>query len=74
MNNFIFKSHGLIKNSSVTLDNLNKNILYVTHQVDSILKTIRSLQTDIANMKTTDDYYRKSLEDYDENQPELEDK
>ncbi len=49
MKNFIFKSpQGLTKNSSIPFDItvLNKNILYVTHQVDKILKLVTVLKLD----------------------------
>ncbi len=50
MKNFIFKSKdfGLTKNVSIPFDTtvLNKNILYVTHQVDKILKIVTTLMLD----------------------------
>ncbi len=42
------------------VDILMKNVLYITHQVDLINKTIRSLQTDIGIQKQVDDFYSET--------------
>ncbi len=66
------KSQRTLDNSTVTLDNLNKNLLYVTHRVDAIYKEIHSLKIALALEKQASEY----LDEYQEtsHQTELEDK
>ncbi len=72
MKNFIFKSQGLIKNSSIPFDVtiMNKNLLYVTHQVDKILKIVTVLKLDKDLQAQVDDYFVKDIEDIPEKEPE----
>ncbi len=51
------------------LDILNKNILYVTHQTDKILKIVNKLVIDRNLQDTVDKYFS----DDSENIPEVED-
>ncbi len=51
------KSHGTLDNSTLDLRILNQNILYITRQVDTLLKLLTSLKSDINIQKQADDYY-----------------
>ncbi len=58
MKNFIFKSTDadLQKMFSI-LDNLQKNIVYITYKVDNIIKIVKSLDTDKNLQKQVDQYF-----------------
>ncbi len=51
------------------LDILNKNILYVTHQTDKILKLVNKLCIDERLQSTVDKYFDEDKEDI----PEVDD-
>jgi len=58
MKNFIFKSTGAdLHKIFQYLETEQKNILYLTYQVDKILKILRDEQTDKGLQKQVDDYY-----------------
>ncbi len=58
MKNFIFKSTDadLQKMFSI-LDNLQKNIVYITYKVDAIIKVVKSLETSSGLQKQVDEYF-----------------
>ncbi len=58
MKNFIFKSTDadLQKMFSI-LDNLQKNIVYITYKVDNIIKIVKALDTDKNLQKQVDQYF-----------------
>ncbi len=58
MKNFIFKSNesDLQKMFSI-LENLQKNLVYVTYKVDSILKGVKLLETSGNLQKQVDEYF-----------------
>ncbi len=58
MKNFIFKSTDadLQKMFSI-LENLQKNIVYITYKQDSILKIVKSLETNGNLQKQVDEYF-----------------
>ncbi len=60
MKNFIFKSTGadLQKMFSI-LDNLQKNIVYITYKNDAILKLLKKLEADSGLQKQVDEYFSK---------------
>ncbi len=70
MKNFIFKSTDadLQKMFSI-LDNLQKNIVYITYKVDSIIKVVKSLENSGNLQKQVDDYFN---EDDEETSPQTE--
>ncbi len=64
MKNFIFKStdadlQKIITIISSELNLLQKNILYITYQVDKILKIQREEQTDKGLQKQVDEYFEQ---------------
>ncbi len=63
MKNFIFKSTAadLQKMFSI-LDNLQKNMLYITYKVDAIIKLVKSQVTDNKLQETVDEYFTKDEE------------
>ncbi len=61
MNKFLFKSTDadLSKILSI-LETLQKNTLYITYRVDSMLKKVNELATDKGLQKQVDDYFEDS--------------
>ncbi len=61
MKNFIFKSNAsdLQKMFSI-LENLQKNIVYITYKVDNIIKVVKGLDTGQTLQKQVDDFYEDS--------------
>ncbi len=58
MKNFIFKSNesDLQKMFSI-LENLQKNIVYITYKVDTIIKVVRSLENSGNLQKQVDQFF-----------------
>ncbi len=60
MKNFIFKSTDAdLQKMFQYLDTLQKNVLYLTHQVDFIRKQISKLVTDKDLQKQVDEYFEQ---------------
>ncbi len=57
---------------ALKLDILSKNMLYTTHQVDKILKILKTLTVDKDLQNTVDEYFEK--DDETSPQTDLEDK
>ncbi len=70
MKNFIFKSRSpdLQKMFSI-LENLQKNIVYITYKTDAILKLVKRMDTDTGLQKQVDSYFD---EDNKQDIPEVE--
>ncbi len=71
MKNFIFKSTAadLQKMFSI-LDNLQKNVVYITYRIDAVLKLLKKQELDSGLQKQVDSYFEKD----DQNDiPEVED-
>ncbi len=60
MKNFIFKSNAsdLQKMFSI-LENLQKNMLYITYKVDTIIKIVKSGETNTKLQKQVDEYFEQ---------------
>ncbi len=73
MNKFLFKSTtaDLSKILSI-LDTLQKNVLYLTYRIDSVLKKVNELDTDKGLQKQVDEYFEEDGTPIEP--PELEDK
>ncbi len=58
MKNFIFKSNesDLQKMFSI-LENLQKNIVYITYKVDAIIKLVKSTDNSVNLQKQVDEYF-----------------
>ncbi len=70
MKNFIFKSTDAdLQKMFQLLDTIQKNGLYCTYRIDSILKNFEKLLTDKSLQKQVDEYFS---EDTTENIPEEE--
>ncbi len=69
MKNFIFKSSeaDLQKMFSI-LENLQKNMVYSTYKLDSILKLVKALETDNKLQSQVDQYF----DDDDETSPQTD--
>ncbi len=63
MKNFIFKSTDadLQKMFSI-LENLQKNIVYITYKVDAIIKLVKSTETSVNLQKQVDEYFDEDSE------------
>ncbi len=72
MKNFIFKSNesDLQKMFSI-LDNLQKNIVYITYKVDNILKLVKAQNVDSGLQKQVDSYFEDNPEDIPEEKDDL---
>ncbi len=58
MKNFIFKSTGAdLQKMFSKLDLIQKNVLYLTYQVDKILKILRQIETDKGLQTQVDEYF-----------------
>ncbi len=73
MKNFIFKSSeaDLQKMFSI-LDNLQKNIVYITYKVDNIIKVVKSLETNTNLQKQVDEYFEDDKNDIPEEKQDLD--
>ncbi len=67
MKNFIFKSTAadLQKMFSI-LENLQKNIVYITYKQDAILKLVKQLGADAGLQKQVDEYFEDNEKDIPE--------
>ncbi len=64
MKNFIFKSNASdLQKMFQQIETIQKNIVYITYKVDTILKICKEEQTDKSLQKQVDDYFD------DESQP-----
>ncbi len=70
MKNFIFKSTDadLQKMFSI-LDNLQKNVVYITYRSDELLKLVKSMKTDLGLQKQVTSFFEDNPDDI----PEVED-
>ncbi len=67
MKNFIFKSTDadLQKMFSI-LDNLQKNVVYITYRIDAVLKLVKSQNVDSGLQKQVDQYFDEDEKDIPE--------
>ncbi len=67
MKNFIFKSTDAdLQKMFTILDTIQKNDLYCTYRIDSLLKNFEKLLTDKNLQKQVDEYFEKDIEDIPE--------
>ncbi len=67
MKNFIFKSTDadLQKMFSI-LDNLQKNVVYITYRIDTVLKLVKKLDVDSGLQKQVDSFFEDNENDIPE--------
>ncbi len=71
MKNFIFKSTDAdLQKIFQYLETSQKNILYLTYRIDSILKKVTELQTDKGLQKQVDQYFEEDSENIPEEKQE----
>ncbi len=75
MKNFIFKSTDADLQKIITiiaseLNLLQKNVLYITYRIDSVLKIVKEQQTDKGLQKQVDEYFEDDAEQKAEQVPE----
>ncbi len=54
------------------LEIINKNILYITHECDKILKIVRALETSSNLQKQVDEYFEEDAEHIPEEKNDLD--
>ncbi len=64
MKNFIFKSTAadlqkILQSFEIKLDTQGKNILYITYQVDKILKIVDQFKIETGLQKQVDEYFEE---------------
>ncbi len=58
MKNFIFKSTDAdLQKMFAILDTIQKNVLYMTYRLDSVLKKVNAMRVDTGLQKQVDDYF-----------------
>ncbi len=60
MTKFIFKSNASdLQKISQSIETVQKNVLYITYRVDSLLKEMKKLTVDKGLQKQVDEYFEK---------------
>ncbi len=68
MKNFIFKStEADLQKMFQSIETIQKNVLYVTYRIDTILKYLSDQKTDLGLQKQVDEYF-----DEDETSPQTD--
>ncbi len=58
MKNFIFKSTDAdLQKMFQSIETIQKNVLYLTYRVDSLLKKVNALDTNLGLQKQVDEYF-----------------
>ncbi len=71
MKNFIFKSTAAdLQKMFQLLETIQKNCLYTTYRIDTLLKKITSWETDKSLQKQVDEYFEDDAEDKPEHIPD----
>ncbi len=67
MKNFIFKSTDAdFKKMFSIIETIQKNVLYLTYRIDSLLKEVKSITTDKALQSQVDQYFDEDIKDIPE--------
>ncbi len=62
MNKFLFKSTAAdLSKILPILETLQKNVLYLTYRIDSVLKKVNELDTDKGLQKQVDEYFEDDV-------------
>ncbi len=71
MNKFLFKSSDpdLSKILSI-LDTIQKNVLYLTYRLDTVLKTVTKLSVDSGLQKQVDEFFEDNPEPQEDKEPD----
>ncbi len=60
MKNFIFKSNASdLQKMFQTIETIQKNVLYLTYRIDTLLKEVKSLTVDKGLQKQVDEYFEQ---------------
>ncbi len=71
MNKFLFKStEADLKKLSSNIETIQKNVLYLTYRIDTIMKDMKTLITDKGLQRQVDDYFEEDAEDKAEHIPD----
>ncbi len=73
MKNFIFKSNesDLQKMFSI-LENLQKNVVYITYKVDAIIKVVKALDNNSNLQKQVDQFFEDNPQDIPDEKQDLD--
>ncbi len=72
MKNFIFKSNESdLQKMFQSIETIQKNVLYLTYRLDTVLKTVTKMERDAGLQKQVDDYFD---DESHQNTPPNEDK
>ncbi len=64
MKNFIFKSTDAdLQKMFQQIETIQKNVLYITHQTDRVLKIVASLHTNMEIQRQSTDYYQSKIDE-----------
>ncbi len=64
MKNFIFKSTSAdLQKMFQSIETIQKNVLYLTYNVDKVLKIVASLHTNMEVERQTTDYYQSKIDE-----------
>ncbi len=71
MKNFIFKSTDAdLQKMFQSIETIQSNVLYLTHRVDYLVKTLNKMITDKSLQKQVDEYFEDDAEDKAEHIPD----
>ncbi len=74
MKNFIFKSNESdLQKMFQSIETIQKNVLYLTYRMDTVLKYLSNEKTNTRLQKQVDDYFEDDAEDKAEQVPEKND-
>ncbi len=67
MKNFIFKSTDAdLQKMFQSIETIQKNVLYLTYRMDSVIKTLSSIKIDSGLQKQVDEYFEDDSKDIPE--------
>ncbi len=70
MKNFIFKSNESdLQKMFQSIETIQKNVLYLTYRMDTVLKTVTKLDVDSGLQKQVDEYFEETPPQTDTDEP-----
>ncbi len=71
MNKFLFKSNESdFQKLTQSIDTIQKNVLYLTYRMDTVLKTVTKLGVDAGLQKQVDEYFEETPEPPEDKEPD----
>jgi len=73
MKNFIFKSTDAdFKKMFSIIETIQKNVLYLTYRIDTLLKEVKSLTVDKGLQSQVDEYFESDAEVHSQTSPQTD--